>query len=176
MPSPTRHLTEQRKRVLAGFLLVALGMAGGVVISGDDEATRDAKLDELGSALAGGSALSESDLVDTRAYHEAMRTARRGRHEVTDLPTAPVPPGMIVTTEVALPRGSRIDGPPEYVGPAGGRFETVAIEHQERDDATVLRITARNVSTTRLRMTALVQFASPPPDGTGTTNDTRGGP
>ncbi len=163
-------LTTRTKNLLGAGIVLALGMAVGVSITGDSEPTRQAKLDALGSALATGSAqLAASDTFDSAEYHRAVIAVRAGDPTITDLLSAPVEPGAVATTEVMLPFGARVAtvaGAPllTFTGAAAGKFRLGDVIHEDREDktATLLRVTATNTGTIRSRMSALVQFATSP--------------
>lgn len=157
---PRIHLTDRNKRILQASLAFALGMAVVAIVPSDTPEQRDQKLEALGSALQAGSALSPSDKLDTAEYHRAVRAVRATRPDVTDLLTAPVEPGAEVTAEVVLAAGARVVEV-EYVGPAAGKFSEPVIEHEDRDDGTLVKVTAKNTSQMRMRMTALVEVAQP---------------
>lgn len=152
------HLTTRQKQALAGGIVLALGMALGVVIAPDDPQRVD-RLADLGSAVDAGSALAASDRVDAAEYHRAISAVRATRPDVTDLLTAPVEPGELVTTEVTVGLGVRVVEV-ELVAPAAGRFATLSIEHVDREADTLVRISASNTSDRRLRFVALARCSS----------------
>lgn len=163
------NLSTRNKNLLGAGIVLALGMAVGVSITGNDEPTRQAKLDSLGSALAAGSAqLTASDTIDTAEYHRAVIAVREGNPNVTDLLSAPVEPGAVAATEVMLPYGARVAmeaGVPliVFTGAAAGKFTLGPITYDDRADksGTLLRVTATSTATIRTRMSALVQFTTP---------------
>lgn len=156
-------LTMKQKQIFAGALVLALGVATGVVVSPDDGPARDDKLAEIGSAH-GSSAPPSSAGLDAAQYHRAVKAIRK-TNDVVDLLTGEVAAGAIVKTSVRVELGAR-PGALEFVGPATSAFSTatdfacpqcgVAFEDDARAELTTLTITARNTSATPLRLTAFI--------------------
>lgn len=102
-----------------------------------------------------------------RATSTAILDAGMTRDELTDLLTDPVKPGDVVTTEVNVELGKRVDMEVIYFGEARGKFETIRVDHIDHDaiqpdpGATTIRLTARNVSSEEVRLHAFVHFARP---------------
>lgn len=147
-------ITDRQKLILGGALAVALGVVAGASLGVDPQ--RDDKLAGIGSAVAAGSAVAERDQIDTAAYHDAVRPARDTDPTLVDLLTAEVGPSEVVTTGVNVERGKRPEGV-ELTGPSVGRFQVEAVTFKDGHDATWIEVKARNTSTQRLRLTAMVR-------------------
>jgi hypothetical protein len=130
-----RSTPQQRARIAAAA--AALAVVAGLVI-----ATRD---------------YSEHT---TEAIHDAGLSRSTGATRVTDLLTAPVEPGGIVTTGVSLPPGARVTD----VMPAA-QFAIESQTHTDHEGRTWYEVTARNQGPAPLRFFAFISFDAPATDG-----------
>jgi hypothetical protein len=155
-------LTERQKQILAGSLLLAFGVAAGVVIAPDDPERND-KLADL--ATTDGSAKPPVGAsIDTAEYHRTIVSVRADHPDTVDVLTAEVAPGAIVATEVSVAAGLEpLDF--ELVGPAVGRFsiacEDCGLSFDEGKDSTTVRLRAQNMSADPVRLTALISLGAP---------------
>jgi hypothetical protein len=96
----------------------------------------------------------------TEAIHDAGLSRSTGASRVTDLLTAPVEPGELVTTGVSLPRGARVTD----VMPAA-QFAIESQTHTDHGHGTWYEVTARNQGPASIRFFAFISFDVPATDG-----------
>lgn len=158
------NLTARQKQIFMGGLLLAFGVATGVVVSPDDP-QRDDKLAEVGSAF--GSAVGDpTKPIDTTEYNRVVGPLRAGsaRENRVDMLTEPAAPGALVVATVNMRLGAR-PATVEYTGQADGAFDTVSLTFEDvpaSTDAgighTTFRLTATAKATNSgpIRLTAFV--------------------
>lgn len=76
----------------------------------------------------------------------------------TDIDSAVIGAGEIGTSEVVVPRGWRVAGSIDY---ATEDWETVSIDHEDRDTGTMVVIRARNHAGEPRRIAAWIHYAPP---------------
>lgn len=161
--------TPRQKQIIAGGLLIAFGIATGVVIAPGDP-RRDDRLAEVGSAF-GSASVPPGTVVDTADYSRFVGAARAGRNDLVDMLSADVAPGAVATFAVNAKLGAR-PASFDLLGPAVGRFETTAsatcptcglafVDVPQAADGglaghTTLTITARNTSAAHVRLAGFI--------------------
>jgi hypothetical protein len=155
-----KDITERQRLALVGALALATGIVGTIALDSDPE-VRKVQLEQLGDAVAKGSAVVESDILKPDEYHRAMAEVRAADPDAVDLLTGPVDPGASVETEVVIPSGRQF-AEVELVGPSAGAFTIASIVYQPRDEGVLVRVTATNNSRTRLRLIALAHMEPVP--------------
>lgn len=152
-------IDNRAKFLVTGGVALAAGLAVGLSVDGDDQPTREAKLEALGSAIHAGSALgSDQGALDSAEYHRAVSEFRSGNAAAVDLLTGVVAPGVQVTTGVNLAVGARISGGVTLIGQSVGSFTIDSITYTDGDEQTWLEVKATNTSQVARRFVGVVEL------------------
>lgn len=146
-------------------LAAALGIATISLVTDESTPARDVPRVTTTTERPSGKPARTEHEVDALAYHLAVRAHLEdaglgpddaGRIRATDLLSAPVEPGVEVTTGVNLEAGLAPAGV-TLTGPSVGRFRVESVTHSETDDGYVrIEVRATNTSPDTLRLTALL--------------------